>query len=206
MEHKGTQRLDTPRLVLRRFVPEDLESFYQHCLSDNQVWRWTSYPQMEGIWEAQSKAGLFTPNWFAAYERPDRYSWAIAEKPEGPAIGRVFGMHPNDRTQEVELAYELGQAFWGQGYMTEAVRAVLRFFFEDVGFFRVHAYHADQNPASGRVMQKCGMRYEGIMRKACVCNGGRFDQVNYALLREEYRKESGWEPGGERIFQADYSW
>ena len=83
---------------------------------------------------------------------------------------------------------------------------MLRFFFEDVGFFRVHAYHADQNPASGRVMQKCGMRYEGIMRKACVCNGGRFDQVNYALLREEYRKESGWEPGGERIFQADYSW
>lgn len=186
MEHKGTTTLETPRLILRRFVPEDIDSFYRRCLGDDQVWRWTNYPKVESLQDVRAKAGLFTPNWFAAYDRPERYSWAIAEKPEGPAIGRVFGMKPDNRTEDVELAYELGREFWGRGYMTEAVGEVLRFFFEEAGFFRVHCYHADQNPASGRVMEKCGLRYEGVMRMACVCNGGRFDQVNYALLREEY--------------------
>ena len=189
MEHKGTVRLETRRLVLRRFVIDDLESFYHNCLSDREVWRWTNYPKMECLADVQEKGGLFTPKWLAAYDQPNRYSWAIAEKPEGPAIGRLFGMHPDDRAEDVELAYELGRAYWGRGYMTEAVCAVLDFFFREAGFFRVHAYHADQNPASGRVMEKCGMRYEGTMRRACLCNGGRFDQVNYALLREEYLGE-----------------
>lgn len=186
MEHKGTMPLETPRLILRRFREEDIHSFYRCCLSDWQVWRWTNYPQMMSLRDVREKGGLFTPNWFAAYDKPNRYSWAIAQKPDGPAIGRVFGMHPDDRTEDVELAYELGREFWGRGYMTEAVAETLRFFFEEAGFFRVHCYHADQNPASGRVMEKCGMRYEGTMRLACVCNGGRFDQVNYAILREEF--------------------
>lgn len=195
MEHKGSVLLETERLVLRPFVPEDMESFYRCCLSDYEVWRWTSYPKMERLEDVKEKGGLFTPNWFAAYRRPDRYSWAIAEKPGGPAIGRMFGMHPvcqgqgGDARWDIELAYELGRAFWGRGYMTEAVRAALRFFFEDVGFYRVHCCHGDQNPASGRVMQKCGMRPVGVEKQACVCNGGRYDQVNYALLREEFLRE-----------------
>lgn len=197
MRHKGTVPLETERLILRRFMPKDMESFYRLCLSDYQVWRWTSYPKMDSLRDVQEKGGLFTPKWFAAYDRPDRYSWAIAEKPGGPAIGRMFGMHPapleqaGDSRWDVELAYELGRDFWGRGYMTEAVKAVLRFFFQEVGFYRVHCYHGDQNPASGRVMQKCGLRYVGTSEQACVCNGGRYDQVNYALLREEYQKECG---------------
>ena len=186
MEHKGTVTLETPRLILRPFREEDMESFYRHCLSDYQVWRWTNYPKMESLEDVKKEAGLFTPNWFSAYDRLSRYSWAIAEKPDGPAIGRMFGMKPDDRTEDIELAYELGRAFWGRGYMSEALAETLRFLFEEAGFFRVHCYHAEQNPASGRVMEKCGLRFEGVMRMACVCNGGRFDQVNYALLREEY--------------------
>lgn len=192
MEHKGTVRLETARLILRRFTMEDLEPFYRHCLSDYEVWRWTNYPQVGSLDEMQTKAGLFTENWFAAYDRPDRYSWAIAEKPDGPAIGRMFGMHPNDRTQDIELAYELGREFWGRGYMTEAVKATLDFFFGEVSFYRVHCYHADQNPASGQVMEKCGMRREGVMKEACVCNGGRYDQINYAMLRGEWAKSRSY--------------
>lgn len=186
MRHIGTKTIETPRLVLRRFRPQDLQSFYRHCLSDYHVWCWTNYPKVSAADEVAARTGLFTKNWFAAYDRPDRYSWAIVEKPDGPAIGRMFGMHPDDRAQDIELAYELGREFWGRGYMTEAVRAVLRFFFEEVGFYRVHAYHASENPASGRVMRKCGMRPEGICHMACVCNAGRFDQVNFGILRDEF--------------------
>lgn len=191
MGHKGTVRLETGRLVLRRFTPEDLEPFYRHCLSDEAVWRWTNYPKMESLADVREKGGLFTEKWFAAYSRLDRYSWALAQKPEGPAIGRVFGMHPDSGARDVELAYELGRAFWGRGYMTEAVGVVLRFFFEDVGFARIHCWHADRNPASGRVMEKCGLHPLGVTPCAGVCNGGVFHRVDYALTREAYFRQRG---------------
>lgn len=192
MEHKGTLPLETERLLLRRFVLEDREAFYRHCISDYEVWRWTNYPRVDSLGEMQSKAGLFTPNWLDAYRQPNRYSWAITLKGEGEAIGRMFGMHPDDRTEDVELAYELSREFWGRGLMTEAVRAALGFFFGQVGFYRVHCYHASENPASGRVMQKCGMRWEGTMKEACVCNGGRYDQANYAMLCGEWAESRSY--------------
>ena len=70
--------------------------------------------------------------------------------------------------------------------MTEAVKAVITFFFNKVGFNRVYASHAHENPASGKVMQKCGMVYEGTARQMVMCNNGMFDMVNYAILANDY--------------------
>ena len=190
LKHKGTVRLETGRLVLRRFVPEDQADIYENCWRDYAVWRWTSYDPMPTICEVQTAAGLFTSRWFAAYERPDRYNWAIQLK-GGPVIGRISGLNPDSRVSQVELAYELGRAWWNQGYATEAARAVIRFFFAEVGFNRIFAYHAPENPASGRVMEKCGMRLEGRLRQAYRCNGGLYDMVVYGILAEDWRGEAG---------------
>jgi ribosomal-protein-alanine N-acetyltransferase len=65
------------------------------------------------------------------------------------------------------------------------VKTVIDFFFNEVGFRCIQACHADNNPASGRVMQKCGMIFEGFARQD---NAGRFDSINYAILAEDYRK------------------
>lgn len=119
-------------------------------------------------------------------KKDDFYNWAIQLKATNEVIGRIWGMHPNDRIEQVELAYELGRIWWNQGLMTEAVSLVINFFFNEVGFRRVYANHADENPASGRVMQKCGMQYEGTARQGQVCNAGRFNVVNYAILAEDY--------------------
>lgn len=184
MNHKGTVRLETERLVLRRFVPEDREEIFRNCWCDPEVWQWTNYAPMACM-EDMGKAGLFTESWFRAYDRSDRYSWAIQLKATGEVIGRMFGMHPDDRVKQVELAYEMGKKWWNRGLMTEAVQEVLAFFFHNVGMNRVWAYHADGNPASGRVMQKCGMQYEGTLRQGCVCNKGTFDAVVYGVLAED---------------------
>ena len=186
MTHKGTVLIETERLILRRFAKYDLEQIYYNCWCEHEVWKWTNYPTMTCIAEVVTNAGLFTENWLNAYDRPDRYSWAIQLKSSGEVIGRLFGMHPNDKIKQVELAYELGSKWWNQGLMTEAVKVVLPFFFDEVGFYRVYAYHASENPASGKVMQKCGMKYEGTLRQACVCNNGIFDKVMYAILAEDY--------------------
>ena len=158
MEHKGTVKLETPRLILRRFVLNDLEAIYENCWRHESVTQWTSYAPMECLSDVQNKAEMFTEKWLN-YDEPTRYSWAIVERETGRVIGRMFGMDPDDDVRQVDLAFELGPDWWGRGLMTEAVQAVLRFFFEEMGLNRVFAYHAPENPASGRVMQKCGMVY-----------------------------------------------
>lgn len=185
MLHRGTVILETERLILRRFVKEDLEQIYQNCWSNPEVWKWTSYDPMDCVEDVVQSAGMFTDEWLGAYERPDRYSWAIVLRSSNQVIGRMFGMHPDDRISQVELAFELGQNWWNQGLMTEAVKAVIHFFFSQVGLNRIFACHAKGNEASGRVMQKCGMRYEGTMRQAHRCNNGLFDQVNYGILASD---------------------
>lgn len=189
MTHKGTVTLETPHLTLRRFVAEDIEQIWQNCWSDYEVWKWTNYAPMHTMSDVMTAAHMFTPAWLGAYARPDRYSWAIVHRADAQVIGRFFGMHPDDATSQVELAYELGRAWWNQGLMTEAARAVIGFFFDEVGFARVHAYHASANPASGHVMRKCGMQYEGTLPGGCRCNGGQFDKVLYGLSAEVYRAQ-----------------
>lgn len=188
MNHKGTVILETDRLILRRFVPEDLESIYKNCWSDYEVWKWTNYAPMRSVEDVRTNANMFTQAWFDAYDRPNRYSWAIELKETGDVIGRMFGMHPDDAISQIELAYELGRAWRNRGLMTEAVRVVIEYFLNSVGFNRVYAYHASANPASGKVMQKAGMIYEGTLRQAGKCNCGRIDMVYYSILADEYRK------------------
>ena len=125
MEHKGTIQIETERLLLRRFRPDDLEDMYKNCWADPDVWKFTRYKPMKCVEDVINNAGMFTREWFDAYKRPNRYSWAIELKCIGKPIGRMFGMHPDDKEQSVELAYELGKAWWNQGLMTEAVRAVI---------------------------------------------------------------------------------
>lgn len=188
MNHLGTLKLETKRLVLRRFEKEDLEQIFQNCWSDFEVWKWTLYKPMHNIKDVINIAEMFTDKWFGAYERPNRYSWAIQHKDSGEVIGRLFGMHPDDDLSQIELTYEIGKFWWNKGLMTEVVDEVIKFFFTLVGLNRIYSCHASDNPASGKVMQKCGMTYEGTMRQACKCNCGIFDKVNYAILAEKYFK------------------
>jgi len=186
MTHKGTVTLETERLILRQFIKDDLEPMFHNCWCDPDVWKWTSYDPMNSIDDVLTLNNIFTDYWFAKYEKFDYYNWAIQLKLSNEVIGRLRGMHPNDQLSQIELAYELGRNWWNQGLMTEAVKTVIDFFFNEVGFNRVCSNHASENPASGKVMQKCGMTYEGIMRQAFKCNNGLFDRVNYAVLANDY--------------------
>jgi len=88
-----------------------------------------------------------------------------------------------------EMGYWIGQPFWGQGLATDAVRALLRFAFDDLNLNRIQASHLPRNPASGRVMEKVGMTREGLHRERYL-KGERFeDVVEYAVLRKEWASE-----------------
>lgn len=89
-----------------------------------------------------------------------------------------------------ELGFWLGRDYWSQGYGTEAARAILGFGFHELNLQRIHAQHLSNNPASGQIMQKNGMKYEGCLRQH-VCRGDKwFDMHQYGLVRHEYELQS----------------
>ena len=186
MTHKGTVTLETKRLILRRFVKSDLEPMFYNVWNNYDVWKWSLYEPMNSIDDVLTLNKIFTDKWFEKHEQHNFYNWAIELKSLGEVIGRFRGINPDDRIGQIELAYELGQNWWGQGIMTEAVNAALAFFFNEIGFNRVYAAHAVENPGSGRVMQKCGMVYEGTMRQSQRINLGLVDTVHYAILASDF--------------------
>ena len=88
--------------------------------------------------------------------------------------------------ERAELGYWVGKPFWGQGYCTEAAQAVIAYGFQTLGLNRIQAHHFGRNPASGRVMQKLGMRYEGLERQYHKKWGQFEDGLGYAILREDF--------------------
>jgi RimJ/RimL family protein N-acetyltransferase len=109
----------------------------------------------------------------------------IRLRSDGRLCGGI-GLHPDSEPQQAELGYWIGVPFWGNGYATEAGRAVLGSGFKQLKFNRIFAAHFAGNEASGRVLQKIGMRYEGCMRQAVVKSGKFIDVERYAILRENY--------------------
>jgi RimJ/RimL family protein N-acetyltransferase len=96
-----------------------------------------------------------------------------------------MGIEINRPHDAGELGYWIGKPYWNQGYCTEAAKAVLRYVFSALELNRVGAIHFTRNPASGRVMQKIGMRYEGERRQALKRWGEYVDIACYGILRED---------------------
>ena len=110
---------------------------------------------------------------------------AIVHRAQHFFIGGV-GLNLNKQNETAELGYWIGKPYWRQGYCTEAAQAVLRYGFEVLGLNRIQARHFTRNPASGRVMQKIGMKYEGCLRQA-VKKWDKFEDWEiYGILRSEW--------------------
>ena len=125
-------------------------------------------------------------DWISHYGEADFYQWAIVPKDLGQPIGGISVVEKNDRAELVHIGYCIGRNWWHQGYTSEALQAVQDFFFDEVGVNRVETRHDPNNPNSGAVMKKCGMKLEGVLRQSDCNNQGICDAVWYANLRSEY--------------------
>jgi ribosomal-protein-alanine N-acetyltransferase len=182
MKHCGTQTLETKRLILRRFTVRDADAMYTNWASDPEVTRYLTWPAHAGV--ETSRAVL--ADWTAAYAQESCYQWAIVLKDRADEpIGSIGAVDVSDDIAAVQIGYCLGRRWWHQGIMSEALGAVMDFFFDAVGCNRVAGRHDPRNPHSGMVMQKCGMKYEGTQRSADRNNQGICDTSWYALLKDE---------------------
>ena len=184
LTHKGTQTIETARLILRRTRPEDAEAMFRNWASDPEVTKFLTWPTHSSITVSEMVIG----SWIQAYEKDSYYQWMIVLKELGEPIGSISVVRQNERVEEVEIGYCIGRRWWHRGITTEALSAVIAYLFEKVGVNRIAARHDPNNPHSGGVMRKCGMKYEGTNRACDRNNQGICDAAQYAILRNEWKK------------------
>lgn len=181
MNHCETYTIETKRLLLREFIVEDAEAMFQNWASDKEVTKFLTWPAYTSL----DTAIHILNEWTASYEKPDFYQWAIVPKNLNEPIGSISVVSINEKTQMAEIGYCIGRPWWNRGITSEALSAVINFMFDQVGANRVQAKHDVNNPHSGLVMKKCGMKYEGTLRSAAVNNQGVCDVSIYALLKSD---------------------
>ena len=184
LTHKGTQSIETSRLILRRAIREDAEPMFRNWASDPQVTKYLTWPAHSSIAVSEMVIG----SWLQEYEKESYYQWMIELKEIGQPIGSISVVRQNDRVEEAEIGYCIGSCWWHKGIMTEALSAVIEYLFTGVGMNRVAARHDPNNPHSGGVMRKCGMKYVGTNRACDRNNQGVCDAAQYSILRSEWRK------------------
>lgn len=161
MEHTGTITIKTPRLILRRFTVNDAQQMFDnYCCHEIVTEFLTWYPHKSITDTLEFLNGFILP----AYEKENTYRWVIILKETNQVIGSIDVVRANDAKRRAELGWVLGDEYWGKGYMPEAARAVVDLLF-NIGYERIEAIHDVRNSKSGRVMEKIGMKHEGVLKR-----------------------------------------
>ncbi|MBQ3795743.1 MAG: GNAT family N-acetyltransferase [Butyrivibrio sp.] len=182
MNKTGTKRLETDRLILRRFAVDDAEDMYKNWASDAKVTEfltWAPHPNADFTRQLLKE-------WISKYEDDEYFNWVIELKEKGQVIGNISVVHFDERIEAAEIGYCMSKSYWGQGIMAEALRAVIDYLFDVVELNRVAACHDVNNAKSGRVMEKAGMKLEGTLRATGRNNKGiLYDKVWHSIIKSD---------------------
>ncbi|MBK5242810.1 GNAT family N-acetyltransferase [Clostridium sp.] len=180
VSHAGTTYLETERLILRRFIESDAEDMFNNWASDSEVTKFLTWPNHGSVKISRE----IINTWINSYKDIENYQWAIELKESKSVIGSASLMDIDNHNEHCEIGYCLGQSFWNKGIMTEAFLKIIDFAFCDLGFQRITGRHEVDNTASGCVMEKCGLAYEGTLRKILKNNKGILvDCKYYSILK-----------------------
>ncbi|MCI8387944.1 MAG: GNAT family N-acetyltransferase [Clostridiales bacterium] len=173
--------IETERLVLRRMKPSDCHDMYEYA-SNPDVTRYL-------LWEPHKswKQSLEYLEYLQTrYRVGDFYDWAVVDKKRSKMIGTCGFTSLDFGNNAAEVGYVLNPAYWGRGIAPEALKRVLYFAFMELNVHRVEARYMVGNDRSRRVMEKCGMTYEGVRRSSMYVKGSYRDIGICSILSEEY--------------------
>lgn len=170
--------LRTDRLLLRPLQRKDAKDIFSYA-SDPEVARYVLWEPHQSISDTRSYISYM----LSLYRHGYPGSWAVVHQKTGSVIGTIGFMWYSDANRSAEIGYSFSRQYWNQGYATESLRAVIKSSFSSLPLNRLEAQHDLRNPASGRVMKKCGMRKEGILRQRIRNNSVYIDTALYAVLR-----------------------
>ena len=183
MKKLGTVTLETERLILRRLTKDDAYQAFNNWTNDSKTTRyvtWKPHSIVENTLELFEK-------WENEYDEPYTYRWVVEVKKINQIIGTIDVVHKSIRESTAEIGYCYGSKYWGNGYGTEVLTKVIDYLLNDVGFDLLEARHLTTNPASGRVMEKSGMKCEAILRKRMLdpYTNERTDLKVYSIMKVE---------------------
>lgn len=176
--------VQTARLTLRPFCPEDAEDVARLCGDRDIASTTLLIPHPYAL--ADARKWLSTHQ--AAFDAAQAVHFATCLRSSGALVG-AMGLILQPEHDRAELGYWIGKPFWGNGYATEAAAAAVGYAFSTLRYNRVYAYHYTRNPTSGRVLRKIGMRHDGCQR-AHIRKWGIYEDCEFfGILRSEW--ESG---------------
>ncbi|EOT39584.1 GNAT family N-acetyltransferase [Enterococcus columbae] len=177
-----TETLETKRLILRPLSVNDATEMFNNWASDPQVTKYLTWSAHTN--ESTTKDRLVLRE--TKYKNKEILDWGIVVKETNELIGTITVVKDHPEYQTMEIGYVIGRKWWHQGYTTEAFRQIIQYLFATYPWLnRIEATHDIENPNSGKVMQKCGLQFEGILRQKGKNRRGLVDIAIYAILRED---------------------
>ncbi|EON72586.1 GNAT family N-acetyltransferase [Lysinibacillus sphaericus] len=172
--------ITTERLVLRLFQTSDAEAVATLC-NNYHIYKNTLYlPYPYSLNDALS----WMEHHYDNFMGDQSYEFAVTDKDSGEVLGAI-ALSNNPSFNQGELAYWIGEPYWGNGYATEAAQAILQFAFKEKKLHKVFARYFSSNPASGKVMEKIGMEKEGTLKDHVMKDGKYEDLVYYGIIKEK---------------------
>ena len=183
MKFIGTKTIETERLILRRLTLDDAPVAYENWCSSDAVCKYVVWKKHKNVEETKE---LFKM-WVEQYEDNKTFRWIVQLKENNDLLGTIDVQKKFINDETCEIGYCYSEKYWNKGYGTEALKAVVKYLFEECDAKVVCADHLDRNPASGEVMKKAGLKFDGCLRSRVVDKDNiRNDLLCYSILKEEY--------------------
>lgn len=183
MDNKGTIQLETDRLILRKGTINDAKQIYENYGKDPAVSKYVVWNKHENIQEAVN----LMEKWNKSYNNPSSYKWVVVEKSSNKVIGSITAVDVDEKSSNITVGYCYGSRWWNKGYGTEALKRVIKFFFDDVNANSVSADFLSPNIASGKVMINAGMKFVGENGKMVDKNTNKLTVLqSYIITKKDY--------------------
>ena len=173
--------IPTERLTVRQLASADLPALLE-VNGDNAVTRFLPYATWQSLTDADA--------WFARMEAMQAtgtgIQFVVVEKSTQKSVGTCLLFRYDEGSSRAEIGYVLGRAYWGSGYMEEALRGLIQYAFSTIGLRRLEAEVNPENVASTGLLQRVGFQKEGLLRQRWVGKGEPYDVAVFGLLKDEY--------------------
>lgn len=182
MNNIGTKIIETQRLILRKFEFTD---------ANDMLALWVSKPEIqhlysEPVYTTITQVNELLEKYISSYKNDNYYRWAIVDKADGRCIGQIAYYLVDTKNHFAEIEYCVATEYQNRGYMTEAVKAVVKFGFEEMELHRIQISAKEINTPSKRVIEKCGFIYEGTFRDFFYYDNSYIDRIYFSLLKSDY--------------------
>jgi Acetyltransferases, including N-acetylases of ribosomal proteins len=182
LTHIGTAKIETERLILRKFEYTDDENMLKYWISDPEIQSLYSGP----VYSTKQEVKELLDKYISSYEKDDYYRWAIILKETDECIGQIAYFLVDNNNHFAEIEYCIGNLFQRKGLATEATKAVIQYGFDKMNLHKVQICHKSINIPSRKVIEKCGLVYEGTLRDFFYHDGEYIDRLYYSILKDEF--------------------